>query len=166
MNGRLPRIAPYGRAARVLRESLEASCPDRHPGASVPVGLDALSGDPPDSRPRGPPFETGPLPAETVLRAELGRPAARFPCGRPARWCCRRLLPAWENEPPSLQRFLVHSASPPARGRAEFPECEWLRRLPRASTDTLPLAALGPLALLRGPPDSSPPRVAKQFHSS
>src|SRR5712692_989554 len=132
---RLPRIAPYDRAARVLRASLEASCPDRHPGASALAGPDVLSGDPPDSTPRGPPFEMGPPPAETVRLGEPGRPVARFPCGRPARWCCRRRLQAWENERPSLQRFLVHSAWRPAPGRAGFPECEWLRRPRRASTD-------------------------------
>src|SRR5260370_14844074 len=137
MTGQLPRIAPYGRVARVLRESPAASFPDRHPVASAPVGPDELSGDPPDSVVRALPFAMDPPPAETARLGEPGRPVARFPCAHPARWCCKRRLPAWGNERPSLRRFLVRSAWLPARGHAEFPECEWLRRLRRASTGTL-----------------------------
>src|SRR5258708_17846895 len=131
-------MVPDGQAEIVLQASLEGSWLDRHPDASAPAGLDALTRDPPDSTPRGLPSVMGQPPAETVRRAEPGRPAGQFPYARPARWCCRPQLPASENEPPSLQRFLVHSASLPARGRAEFPECAWLRRLRHASTAKIP----------------------------
>src|SRR5260370_9118292 len=139
--GRLPKSGPDGKEEIVLQASLEGSCLDRHPDASALAGLDALSRDPPDSTPRGLPSVMGQPPAETVRRAEPGRPAGQFPYARPARWCCRPQLPASENEPPSLQRFLVHSASLPARARAEFPECELLPPPRHASTDTFPQAA-------------------------
>src|SRR5579863_4135165 len=100
-------------------------------------------------------------PAETALPASPDLPAARCPCARQARSCCRQPLPPSANARSSWPHSKARSASLLLRDLSGFPESLSLPPPRRASTGRFPSIASASLALHPPLPDSSRRRSAR-----